>query len=44
MKIAHEKLVGLDREKIISVLEPVLSVHGVDCVELVPRPDAGGEG
>jgi ribosome maturation factor RimP len=41
MKIAHEKLVGLDREKIISVLEPVLSVHGVDCVELVWRTDRG---
>jgi len=41
MRIAHEKLVGLDREKIVSALEPVLSVHGVDCVELVWRTDRG---
>jgi ribosome maturation factor RimP len=41
MRIAHEKLAGLDREKIISALEPVLSVHGVDCVELVWRSDRG---
>lgn len=41
MRIAHEKLAGLDREKIISALEPVLSVHGVDCVELVWRTDRG---
>jgi ribosome maturation factor RimP len=41
MRIAHEKLVGLDREKIISALEPVLSVHAVDCVELVWRTDRG---
>ena len=41
MRIAHEKLAGLNREKIISALEPVLSVHGVDCVELVWRTDRG---
>ena len=41
MRIAHEKLAGLDREKIISALEPVLSVHAVDCVELVWRTDRG---
>ncbi|HEX6767341.1 MAG TPA: ribosome maturation factor RimP [Polyangiaceae bacterium] len=41
MRIAHEKLVGLDREKIISALEPVLSVHAVDCVELVWKTDRG---
>jgi ribosome maturation factor RimP len=41
MRIAHEKLGGLDREKIISALEPVLSVHAVDCVELVWRTDRG---
>lgn len=41
MRIAHEKLAGLDREKIVSALEPVLTVHGVDCVELVWRSDRG---
>lgn len=41
MRIAHEKLAGLDREKIVAALEPVLSVHGVDCVELVWRSDRG---
>jgi ribosome maturation factor RimP len=41
MRIAHEKLVGLDRDKIVAALEPVLSVHGVDCVELVWRSDRG---
>jgi ribosome maturation factor RimP len=41
MRIAHEKLAGLDREKIVSALEPVLSVHAVDCVELVWRTDRG---
>jgi ribosome maturation factor RimP len=41
MRIAHEKLAGLDREKIVSALEPVLQVHGVDCVELVWRSDRG---
>jgi ribosome maturation factor RimP len=41
MRIAHEKLAGLNREKIISALEPVLQVHGVDCVELVWRTDRG---
>ena len=41
MRIAHEKLAGLDREKIVSALEPVLQVHGVDCVELVWRTDRG---
>jgi ribosome maturation factor RimP len=41
MRIAHEKLAGLDREKIVSALEPVLQVHGVDCGELVWRSDRG---
>src|SRR5262245_4492563 len=41
MRIAHEKLVGLDREKVISALEPVLHAHAVDCVELVWRTDRG---
>ena len=41
MRIAHEKLAGLDRDKIVAALEPVLSVHGVDCVELVWKTDRG---
>jgi len=41
MKIAHEKLTGLDRERIVSALAPVLDAHRVDCVELVWRSDRG---
>jgi ribosome maturation factor RimP len=41
MKIAHEKLVGLDREAIVGALGPVLAAHAVDCVELVWRSDRG---
>jgi ribosome maturation factor RimP len=41
MRIAHEKLAGLDRDKIVAALEPVLTVHGVDCVELVWKTDRG---
>jgi ribosome maturation factor RimP len=41
MRIAHEKLAGLPRERIIAALSPVLTAHGVDCVELVWRSDRG---
>ena len=41
MRIAHEKLAGLDRDKIVAALEPVISIHGVDCVELVWKTDRG---
>jgi ribosome maturation factor RimP len=41
MRIAHEKLAGLDRDKIVAALEPVLTVHAVDCVELVWKTDRG---
>jgi len=41
MRIAHEKLAGLDRDKIVAALEPVLTVHGVDCVELVWKTERG---
>ena len=41
MRIANEKLAGLDRERVIAALEPVLTVHGVDCVDLVWRTDRG---
>ncbi len=41
MKIAHEKLTGLDRDRVVNALAPVLAAHGVDCVELVWRSDRG---
>lgn len=41
MRIAHEKLTGLDRERIVATLGPVLDAHHVDCVELVWRSDRG---
>jgi ribosome maturation factor RimP len=41
MKIAHEKLTGLDRERVVNALAPVLGAHHVDCVELVWRSDRG---
>jgi ribosome maturation factor RimP len=41
MKIAHEKLAGLDRERVVNALAPVLGAHHVDCVELVWRSDRG---
>lgn len=42
MKIAHESLKGLDRDRLVSVVEPVLRAHGVDVVELVWRSDQRG--
>jgi ribosome maturation factor RimP len=39
---AYEKLGGLDREKLLSVVEPVLAAHGVDGVELIWRSDHRG--
>lgn len=41
MKIAHEKLAGLDRDRVVDAIAPVLGAHGVDCVELVWRSDRG---
>jgi ribosome maturation factor RimP len=41
MKIAHVKLAGLDRDRVVNALAPVLGAHGVDCVELVWRSDRG---
>jgi ribosome maturation factor RimP len=41
MKIAHEKLTGLDRDRVVNAIAPVLAAHGVDCVELVWRSDRG---
>lgn len=42
MNVAHEKLDGLDRERVLAAVAPVLSAHGVDAVELVWRMDSGG--
>jgi ribosome maturation factor RimP len=41
MNVAHERLHGLDRDKIVAALEPILNAHGVDAVELVWRTDRG---
>jgi ribosome maturation factor RimP len=42
MQIAHEKLHGLDRTRVLAAVVPVLSAHQVDVVELVWRTDRGG--
>lgn len=42
MNVAHERLTGLDRERVLGAVLPVLSAHGVDAVELVWRTDRGG--
>jgi ribosome maturation factor RimP len=41
MPIAHQKLEGLDRERVVAAIEPVLAAHGVDGVELIWRTDRG---
>ncbi|HEY6729056.1 MAG TPA: ribosome maturation factor RimP [Polyangiaceae bacterium] len=42
MNVAHEHLHGLDRDRVIAVVEPVLRAHNVDGVELVWRTDRAG--
>jgi ribosome maturation factor RimP len=42
MQIAHEKLHGLDRERVLAAVRPVLLSHRLDVVELVWRTDRGG--
>lgn len=42
MTIAYTKLPGLDREKLLAVVEPVLRAHRVDGVELIWRGDGKG--
>jgi len=42
MNVSHEKIPGLDRERLHAAVGPVLSAHGVECVELVWRTDRGG--
>jgi ribosome maturation factor RimP len=41
MNVAHERLHGLDRERILAVVEPILAAHGVDGVELLWGTDRG---
>lgn len=41
MSIAFEKLHGLDRDRLVALVEPVLTAHGVEGVELVWRTDRG---
>lgn len=43
MAIAHTKLPGLDQEKVLALVEPVLSTHRVDGVELMFRGDRDGK-
>jgi len=40
--VSHERLPGLDRERVLAAVEPVLRAHGVEGVELVWRTDQGG--
>ncbi len=42
MNVAHEKLSGLDRKRVLDAVLPVLRAHAVDAVELVWRTDRGG--
>jgi len=42
MTIAHEKLPGLDRERVLAAVKPILAAHRVDGVELHFKTDRGG--
>jgi ribosome maturation factor RimP len=42
MPIAHEKLPGLDRERVLGAVEPILAAHRVDGVELLFKTDRAG--
>jgi ribosome maturation factor RimP len=42
VNVAHEKLAGLDRERVLAAVTPVLAAHGLDAVEIVWRTDRGG--
>ncbi len=42
MPFAHVKLPGLDRERVLAAVEPVLRAHRVDGVELLWKTDRGG--
>lgn len=42
MPFAFEKLKGLDRERLLAIIEPVLTAHRMDGVELIWRTDSRG--
>lgn len=42
MPFGHESLKGLDRDRVVSVVEPILRAHGVEGVELGWRSDSRG--
>jgi ribosome maturation factor RimP len=42
MGFLHQKLHGLNGDRVIAVLDPVLRAHGVEGVELIWRTDQGG--
>jgi ribosome maturation factor RimP len=42
MQPGYESLRGLDRDRLVSVVEPVLRAHGVEPVELIWRSDPRG--
>ena len=42
MPFAYEKLPGLDRDRLVSAVEPVLQAHGLEGVELIWRTDHHG--
>jgi ribosome maturation factor RimP len=42
MVVAFSKLHGLDADRVLAIVEPVLRAHGVEGVELIWRTDRGG--
>jgi ribosome maturation factor RimP len=42
MQLGYESLKGLNRDRVLAVVEPVLRAHGVDAVELIWRSDSRG--
>ncbi len=43
MTVAYTKLPGLDRQKLLGLVEPILRAHGVVGVELIWRSDRKGQ-
>jgi len=42
MQLGYESLKGLDRDRLLAAVEPVLLAHGVEAVELIWRSDQRG--
>jgi ribosome maturation factor RimP len=42
MNVSHEKIPGINREKLHAALGPIFDAHGVECVECIWRTDRGG--